>query len=301
MLYLSIRGTEVKMKANSPGAESRIGYTAGYYYSRYAWFLLAGVALLSVVTSTTLYAATSISQGYMTSDKLLAGSIVSLQKDSSDQVFAASTGNVDSILGVVINPENSLLSLSNGEESQVQVATSGTLQVLVSDINGTISRGDQVTASPIKGIGMKATGNVRVVGIAQSDLAGNGSKQSYKDKDGREHSVMLGEVPVLVNVSYFFKEPEKTVVPSVVQSVANALAGKDVSTTPIFISAAIFIITVIVVVSIIYSMIRSSIISVGRNPMSQSAIYRNLIQLSVLVLVILGVGFSSIYMVLTRL
>jgi len=47
-------------------------------------------------------------------------------------------------------------------------------------------------------------------------------------------------------------------------------------------------------------MIRSGIISVGRNPMSQSAIYRDIIQLSVLVLGILTVAIISIYVILTR-
>jgi poly-D-alanine transfer protein DltD len=81
---------------------------------------------------------------------------------------------------------------------------------------------------------------------------------------------------------------------------ANALAGKTVSALPILISLAIFIITIIVVVSIVYAMVRSSIISVGRNPMSQSAIYRDIIQLSALVLAILAVGVISIFLVLTR-
>lgn len=227
------------------------------------------------------------------------GSIVSLQKNTSDTVVAATTSNSDNIFGVVINPESSLLSLSNGK-SQVQIATSGTVQVLVSDINGKIAQGDHITASPISGVGMKATGNVRVIGVSQSELAG-GTKQTYKDKAGKEQSVSLGEVPVLVNVAYYFKEPEKTLVPTALQSVANALAGKSVGTLPIIISAAIFLVMLIVVSSLIYSMIRSSIISIGRNPMSQSAVYRNLIQLSSLVLVILAAGFSSIYMVLTRL
>jgi hypothetical protein len=53
-------------------------------------------------------------------------------------------------------------------------------------------------------------------------------------------------------------------------------------------------------VSIIYAMIHSSIISVGRNPMSQAAVYRNVLQLSVLVVVILMVAVASIYMVLRK-
>jgi hypothetical protein len=281
----------------------RIRHLVGYYFLRYFKLWLAGVILFSFGLTITVSAVTTISQSYSTSEKLPVGSIVSLQRNSTDQVLASASSNVDSILGVVINADNSLLSLSNGEDNQVQVATSGIMQVLVSDINGTIYRGDHITASPLGGVGMKATGNVRIVGIAQSDLASSSGNQqsSYTDKDGKKHSITLGEVPVLVNVSYYFKEPDKTVVPSALQNIANALAGKTVDTLPIIISAAIFLVTIITVASMIYSMIHSSIISVGRNPMAQSAVYRNLVQLVIVVLVILGVGFASIYMVLTRL
>lgn len=102
-------------------------------------------------------------------------------------------------------------------------------------------------------------------------------------------------------MSNYFKEPDKTLIPSAVQNVANALAGRTVSTVPILVSAGIFLVTIIVVVSIIFSMVRASIISVGRNPMSQGAIYRDLIQMSALVLGILAVGFVIIYLVLTKL
>lgn len=262
----------------------------------------AFAALASLAYCLPAGAMTLISQGFLTKDKLSLGSIVSLQSNSSDQVNAATSNNVESILGVVISDGNSLLSLSRGEASQIQVATSGIVQVLVSDINGEINQGDQITASPINGVGMKATDSIKVIGIAQGNLKdGRGSKQTIKDKDGKEQSVMLGEVPVLVNVSYYFKQPEKTIIPSTIQNVANALAGKSVKPLPIIISLSIFLVALIIVSSIIYSMIRSSIISVGRNPMAQSAVYRNVIQLSALVLAILGVSVVSIYMVLTRL
>jgi hypothetical protein len=260
---------------------------------------LAVAMLLTGAVSFSVSALTSISQGYSTTDKLSLGSIVSLQANSSDQVVAASTDNADSLLGVVISADSSLLSLSSDEGNQVQIATSGTVPVLVSDINGPIARGDHVTASPISGVGMKATGNVRVIGIAQGAME-NAGKQTYTDKDGSKHSVMIGQTPLLVNVAYYFKEPDKTLVPSALQNIANSLAGKNVSTTPILISAAIFLVMIIVVSSMIYSMIKSSIISVGRNPMAQSAVYRDLLQMSALVLVILVVGFSSIYLVLTK-
>ncbi len=246
------------------------------------------------------YAVTSLSESYSSSDDLAIGSLVSVQDEQTDIIEASESANVDNMLGVVIASGSSLLTLSNGKADQVQIATSGTLPVIASDINGEIARGDHVTASPVKGVGMRATANVRVVGIAQGKMT-NVKEQKYKNSDGEEKTMKLGEVPVLVNVAYYFKEPEKTIVPAAIQNVANSLAGREVGTVPIIVSGAIFLIMLIVVASLIYSMIKSSIISVGRNPLSQSAIYRDLVQLSGLVLGILGVGLVTIYLVLTKL
>lgn len=261
--------------------------------------LFSCVVLNASILASPLLAASTISQGYSSVDKLAAGSIVSLATGSADQVVPATSLNSDNILGVVINQNDSLLTITNPSGTQVQVVTGGTVQVLISDINGPIVSGDHITSSPIAGVGMKANGNVRVIGIAQGGLM-NTKNQSYVDKTNVRQTVSIGTAPVLVNVSYFFKEPDKTIIPSAIQNVANSLAGRSVSTLPILISGAIFVIMIIVVSSIIFSMVRNSIISVGRNPMSQSAIYRDLVQLSALVLVILTVGISTIYLVLTR-
>jgi hypothetical protein len=259
------------------------------------------VAIFALILPLTASAVTSLSQGFATSEALPIGSIVSLKNNTTDQIIAASSSSADSILGVIINDGSSLLTLSNGQENQVQVATSGMVSVLVSDINGAIAQGDSITASPVKGVGMKATSNAKVVGIAQGKPVNSSpDKQTYTDGEGKQHPIVLGQVPVLINVSYYYKQPDKTIIPSAIQNVANALAGKTVNTTPILVSGAIFIITLAVVVSMIYSMIRSSIISVGRNPMSQSAVYRDVIQLSALILAILAVSLTAIYFILTR-
>ncbi len=261
-----------------------------------ASILVFALSLLSPVA----YAITSLSESYSSKEPLAVGSLVSIKDEQTDIIEASESSNVDNMVGVVITSGSSLLSLSSGEEDQVQVATSGTLPVIVSNINGDIVRGDHITAGPVKGVGMRATANVRVVGIAQGKMT-NIKDQKYKDSDGVEKTMKLGEVPVLVNVAYYFKEPDKTIVPAAVQNVANSLAGREVGTVPILISGAIFIIMLIIVASLVYSMIKSSIISVGRNPLSQSAIYRDLVQLSGLVLAILGVGLVSIYLVLSKL
>lgn len=260
--------------------------------------LLVGSVLL-LTSIHTAHALTVISESYQSQSTLPVGTIVSLVKDSRTDVEPSLTSNVDNLLGVTINPDSSLITVSTGNTQQAQIATSGTLPVMVSNINGEVKRGDHVTASPLKGLGMLANGNVRVVGIAQGDMTSR-REEIIKDVDGNDQKVTIGEVPVLINVAYFFKEPEKSVIPASLQNVANSLAGREVQPIPIIISGAIFIVTIIAVVSIIFSMIRHSIISVGRNPMSQSAVYRDVIHLSALVVGILAVATVAIYMVLTR-
>lgn len=270
-----------------------------YVPGRTVWLL--SLSLTALLIPATAHAVTTISQGFSTTDNVRIGSIVSLKSNTSDQVVAANSSNVDETLGVIIDNGNTLLTLTSSQSNQVQVATSGIVEALVSNINGDINQNDEITASPINGVGMKATENTRVVGVAQVALnKTNGSAQTYKDSKGT-HSILIGEIPILVNVSYFFRQPDKSIIPAAIQNVANSLAGKAVSPLPIIVSLAIFMITLIVVVSIIYSMIRSSIISVGRNPMAQSAIYRDIIQMSVLVLGILSLSMVSIYLTLTKL
>lgn len=266
---------------------------------RYRSILATVFAMVLFVIAPLAHAVTTISQGYSTSTNIAVGSLVSLTDNSTDGVVLATSKNVSNLFGVVVNSGSSILTLDTGNKAEVQVATGGVLPTLVSNCNGDISAGDPITASPIEGVGMKATTNIKIVGIAQGKVTGT-KKQSIDKNICSAESVTLGQVGVLVGVSYHYREPEKTIIPATLQNIANTIAGKSVNTLPVIISAAIFLVTVIVVVAIIYSMIRSSIISVGRNPMAQSAVYRDVIQLSALVLAILGVGMIAIYLVLTR-
>lgn len=258
--------------------------------------LLASWLIFSSVS-----AITTLSEAYVAEDDIAVGSIVALKANTSDTVVAAASGNADSVMGVIIHDGNSLLTLTHTQGERVQVATAGLVPVLVSDLNGEIKQGDHITASPITGVGMKATANTKVIGIAQGEVTGQTENYDYDDGSGNKQTVKLGQVLVAVNAAYYFKEPESTIIPGALQDIANSVAGKQVEPLPIVISGAIFLITLIIVSSIIYSMIRSSIISVGRNPLAQSAVYRDVIQLSALVLAILGVALASIYLVLTRL
>ena len=259
--------------------------------------VLLTLAILSPVPALAL--STYIAESYTSEEALFMSLIVSLKENASDSVVATNTGNVDTMIGVVIDRSDASISVSNGKDKQVQVAKNGTLQVLVSDINGTVEQGDYVTGSPINGVGMRATGSTKVIGIAQNSLT-NGVAQKIKGSDGVEQNVKVGTVTILVSVSGYIEKSENSFIPRPVQEIANTLAGRTVSALPILLSLGVFLVTLIVVTIIIYSMVRNGIISVGRNPLSSSAIYRNVIQLSVLVLGILVGAGVIIYFILTR-
>ena len=259
--------------------------------------VLLTLAILSPVPALAL--STYIAESYTSEEALFMSLIVSLKENASDSVVVINTGNVDTMIGVVIDRSDASISVSNGKDKQVQVAKNGTLQVLVSDINGTVEQGDYVTGSPINGVGMRATGSTKVIGIAQNSLT-NGVAQKIKGSDGVEQNVKVGTVTILVSVSGYIEKSENSFIPRPVQEIANTLAGRTVSALPILLSLGVFLVTLIVVTIIIYSMVRNGIISVGRNPLSSSAIYRNVIQLSVLVLGILVGAGVIIYFILTR-
>lgn len=259
--------------------------------------LISGLFAITGIASVS--ASPLITEGFNTTQSINIGSIVSLLAGSQTNVVASNMNNARSLVGVVIANNNAQVSLSSGL-NQVQVATGGVNQVLVSDFNGKIATGEEITASPIDGVGMLATDNAEVIGTAQGNFPNpTATKQKIKTTTGTE-TINIGDVPVLINVGYYTKQPTKTLIPTAIQNLVNAIAGKQVKTLPIIISAVIFLFTLVAVISIIYSLIRGSIISVGRNPMAQTAIYRNVMQLSALVVGIIAVALFAIFMILTR-
>lgn len=259
--------------------------------------MLAILFPLSVAHANTVFG-----QTYQVDHALSPGTIVSMN-GSNGSVAAADINNIANLFGVVISSDQSLLTFSSPVGNQVQVASTGVADIFVSDINGDIKAGDPITVSTITGVGMKATQNAKIIGIAQESLSGSAGKknQNIVDSTGKSKTVQLGSVQATIDLSYYYKEASKSVIPIAFQSLANSIAGKQVSPIPILVCLAIFIIGLGSICALLYGAIRGTIISVGRNPMAQAAVYRNLIQVSVLILGILGAIMVSIYLILAKL
>ena len=87
------------------------------------------------------------------------------------------------------------------ESNVVPVALSGRVPVKVTNENGSIKRGDYITASSTPGAGMKATEAGRVVGIALEPL----NCLVLKDVEGNvvSESACSGEIVVFINPHYY--------------------------------------------------------------------------------------------------
>lgn len=241
----------------------------------------------------------AISQGFKTEEvDLAAGALVSLTSGSQSTVQLSNTDRVNQLIGVI--GDRPLIELSNNDK-EVQVVISGATLTLVSDINGEIKSGDKITASPINGVGMKANASSLVVGTAQDDLASaTTTTRSINDKRGQPQSVKVGAIPVSINVTYYAAPEDKnSFLPPFLQSLANTVAGKEVSAVRVLISSLVLAFGFVSIAVLLYSSIRSSIISIGRNPLSEGAVRKSLFEVGATALGILLVMLIAIYLVLT--
>ncbi len=241
----------------------------------------------------------SIAQGFRTSDSNVGtGTLVSLMAGTPNTVELSTPANLPQIIGVV--GESSLIELSNGNNS-VKVVTSGTTSTLVSDLNGTIKVGDRITTSPITGIGMKATNSGFVIAIAQSDFSKAARKsQTITDRSGKEKTVQIGAVQAQIDKVYYQAPDEQSsFLPAAWQDFANGVAGHQVSPVRVMLAALLGIVIFGVVAVLMYSAVRSSIISIGRNPLSEPAVHKSLLQVGVSILGVLVFASIVIYLILT--
>jgi hypothetical protein len=269
----------------------------------YTWlvliFILSGI--LFVVPKTF---AQSVVQSYGASKSLEIGLIVELQPGSTSKVEALTQANESKMFGVVVNPNSAAVSLSTSSSaSQSYVATSGDCQVLVSNQNGPIQAGDYVTASSISGIGMKAgTSDEIVVGKSLSSFLGTSDSlgsTTLKNSNGQTSTVQLGLVDVNIGIVHnpLLKNTEADL-PGFLVNAGQSLANKPVSPGRIYVSLIIIGICAVISGSMLYAGVRSSIVSIGRNPLSKRAVTRSLIQVTLTSLIVFILGIFAVYLLL---
>ncbi len=245
----------------------------------------------------------NISQGYHINGPTVDGTLVVTDHDVPGSVVPATFDSANDLVGVIVQAKESLLAVDSSA-NQTQVATSGVAYALVSDINGSVKTGDRITVSPLTGVGMKATAASRILGLAQSDLdtASGAQTLNAKDKAGQDQKVKVGRILVSINVGFYSgpSDNSSNLIPKPLQEISNTLAGKKVSPFRIILGGGLLLIALIISVILVYAAVRSSIVSIGRNPLSQPAVRKGLTQVLGFVSIILLVTLISVYLILSR-
>lgn len=241
----------------------------------------------------------AISQGFRTTEaNLTVGALVSLVPGTKGSIEFANSDNTDQLIGVV--GDKPLVSLSSGA-AETQVVISGVTPTIVSDVNGDIKIGDKITTSPIDGIGMKATTSTRIIGVAQDDFSNIENRElTLNDRGGVAQKIRAGTLPVQVNVTHYAvpEENNHLLLPPFLQQLANSVAGREVPIARVVIALIILLAGFISTGILLYSSVQSSIISIGRNPLSESAVGKSMLRVGLTALGILLVMLFSIYFVL---
>lgn len=262
---------------------------------------VAGLGLLLLLSHAHLADSQAVIQGYNTDDSLQSGMIIMFKKDDTSKVAALSPDTPDKMQGVVVNPNDAPVTISDGNQ-KVYVATTGHYDVLISDQGGAINPGDYITISSVNGIGMKA-GSTQPVVLGKA-LTGfdsrNGvlSTTTLKDKAGKENKINFGKVSVDISIS---RNPQLKVeanVPSSLRKVSEAVAQRDVTANRIYLGMVMIFITSFVAAIVLYAGVRSSIVALGRNPLSRKSIFRSLIQVIITSVIIFLCGLFGVYLLL---
>lgn len=258
---------------------------------------LVALIVLIAITLAGNIRAQQFTQGYGADSSLEKGMLVRLKADDGSKVEPVKAKDAEHIHGVVVDPNDAPFTLSS-EDEKVFVATSGRYEVLVSDQNGTIEAGDYITISGIDGVGMKADDRSEFV-IGRAINGFNGSSGVIGKSKVGEREVVLGRVltDISIAVNPLYKS-DQAVVPEFLMNTATAIAGKKTSAGRVYLGFFVAVASMIIAGSLLYSGIKSSIVSIGRNPLSKKSITQSMIKVIIVALIIFVAGLGTVYLLL---
>ncbi|HEX8226809.1 MAG TPA: hypothetical protein VF572_02980 [Candidatus Saccharimonadales bacterium] len=268
-------------------------------------FLLIFVPVLLIFTAPA--DAQAVTQAYSSDNPLQRGMIVRITEKDKNKVEALSDKAATKMEGIIVAANDSPVTLSSEDVSkqQVFVAKTGKYNLLVGNQNGPIKVNDLLTISSLAGIAMKAdTKQPVVVGKALAAFDGKTSvsgSTTVKDSAGRSITVAIGLLPVDINISRNPLEKQtESRIPGVgfLQSGARAIVNKTVDPARLYISLLVLLVVAAIAGSILYGGVRSSMVSIGRNPLAKSSIMRGLIQVVITSIIIFIIGLIGVYLIL---
>lgn len=246
----------------------------------------------------------TVTQGYGSDMLLQRGMIVGLTSEDPRKVEPINNDDYDRVHGVVVNANESAVLLGR-EEDKVFVATSGgPFPTLVGSQGGGIKAGEYVAVSSVNGIGMRAGDNEPVIlGKANEDFDPSNKDQiissaTVTDQNGNQQTLAIGIVEVDISIGKNPLLKSNNDLPDALRRASEAIAGKPVSPVRVYLSLVVLLMAAGIAGSLIYSAVRSSVIAIGRNPLSKRSIMRGLFQVVIIGILIFLSGIFGVYLIL---
>lgn len=264
-------------------------------------FLLPFFVFVTVIASSALKvgaaSAAGVSFGFSNSGEIADGMAVSVSKKDPDRIEQAHVENQDYLFGVTVEKSESTIIVDKSSDGYF-VATDGEVAMFVSDIEGDIRAGDLLSISKIGGVGVKANEslNQKIIGIAKKDFTGDeeGVRQVNLANNGR---VNVGSINVELLIRESTSQNNENN-ESILEYIARRIVGKPVSLAQAIVALALVVIGFLVGASFLYASIRSSFVSIGRNPLSTDMIYKGLVKSSIITIAIILITLIAGYIVL---
>jgi len=242
--------------------------------------------------------AAGLSFGFDQRNSVTEGMIVSVSQEAAGAVERASVNNAQYVAGIAVGEKTSSVALDNGSASTIFVATTGTVNMYVSDVGGNIEEGDLISVSTIAGVGRKkARENTDKTIVAIAKSAFNSDTEGAKLFD-LEHS---GEVYIgLVRADVLLNEPflEAAEDVDIVTRIGSSIVGKPVSLAQVMGAVVVVLAGMVISGAVLFGAIRGSLLSIGRNPLSANVIYSGMARVSGISVALMIIAIAAGYIVL---
>lgn len=261
---------------------------------------IALLGLLSLIVASVAgpLSAQTLNRGYKSDTPLQKGLLVREKEGDSSKVEAVNQSSIDKLKGVVVERNDSPVTIAT-EEQTVFVASTGRYEALVSDENGAVKAGDYLSISSLSGVAMKAKADQsKVLGRAVAGF--DGSNSIGKTTGQNNKSINLGRVQTDIAIADnpLKKEFQQNPIPKFLRNVTSSVAGEPVSSARMWMAATVFLISSFLTGMMLYGAARSSLLAIGRNPLSKTSILRGLIQVVLFAIIVFISGMFGVYLLL---
>lgn len=219
---------------------------------------------------------------YETNETFPSGAVVAI--GNNGEVVRASSG-AKNYLGVV----------TGQVDSQVEVASSGIVSLLVTDEHGSIKKGDKVGISDLAGIAAKWQPGRVLVGITKGSFE-NWKEIESRTAAGETRTVRVASIEVqLMNDASGSTQPNPYI--ATVQAVAEGITGRSVDVWRALTAMFIGLGGLILSFGLLFISSRESFFAIGRNPIASRMIVRSLWKMVAISVAVMCTSLAVAYMI----